>query len=228
MSITADRPTTTTTAPAPTPTPTAEGPDLTLFLLAHRVFRHEFARLAKAAENAPDPKVDMDRKDAIDKQIAMMMRSLHAHHTGEDTRLWPLLRERDPAAAVVLDRLEREHQHIDPLIAAASDRTVLLQDRAPYLAELASALSVHLDHEEADAVPLLRRHLTRAEWEADSKTHLKEVRRDTAMFVGTMTDFMSEDEVADLMANAPKALVVLYKLSWRRRWAKRRALVHGS
>jgi hypothetical protein len=47
-------------------------------------------------------------------------------------RLWRMLRERDPAAAVVLDRLEAE--------------------RAPYLAELSRALGTHLDHEEAEAV----------------------------------------------------------------------------
>src|SRR4051812_46366181 len=204
-----------------------QGPDLSIFLIAHRVYRSEFARLARAAAVAPDPKVDPKRHDAIEEQIALIMRSLHAHHTGEDLRLWPMLRERDPAAAVVLDRLEEEHEHIDPLIAAASNRTIPLRDRARYLDELSAALNHHLDHEEADAVPLLRRHVTQAEWEADAKVHMKEVRKDTPMFVGTMTDHMSQEELDAVIAGGPKILVLLYKLSWRRRWAKRRALVHG-
>ncbi len=191
------------------------------------MFRKEFARLATAAAAAPDPKVDPDTHDAISDQIAMMMRSLHAHHTGEDERLWPMLRRCDPAAAVVLDRLEEEHEHIDPLIRAASDRSVPLVDRARYLAELSDALNTHLDHEEADAVPLLRRHLTQAEWDADAKVHMKEVRKDTPMFFGTMTDVMTPEEFDGIVAEAPKVLVLLYKLSWRRRWAKRRRLVHG-
>ena len=191
------------------------------------MFRTEFARLATAAAEAPDPKVDPDRHDAIEKQIALMMRSLHAHHTGEDERLWPMLRERDPAAAVVLDRLEEEHEHLDPLIRAASDGSALLVDRARYLAELSEALNTHLDHEEAEAIPLLRRHVTQAEWDADAKAHMKEVRKDTAMFFGTMTDFMTTEEFDEIVAAAPKILVVLYKVSWRRRWAKRRRLVHG-
>jgi iron-sulfur cluster repair protein YtfE (RIC family) len=206
---------------------TDPGPDLTLFLLAHRVYRTEFARLATAAAGAHDPEVDPERRDAIEEQVALMMRSLHAHHTGEDERLWPMLRERDPAAAVVLDRLEEEHEHIDPLIRAASDRSVPLVDRARYLHELSDALNTHLDHEEAEAVPLLRRHITAAEWEADAKVHMKEVRKDTAMFFGTMTDFLTQEEFDAIVAEAPKVLVVLYKLSWRRRWAKRRRLVHG-
>jgi hypothetical protein len=42
-----------------------------------------------------------------------------------------------------------------------------------------------------------------------------------------MADFMSEDEIAGLLAGAPAILGLLYKVSWRRRWARRRALVHG-
>jgi iron-sulfur cluster repair protein YtfE (RIC family) len=205
----------------------SQGPDLTVFLIAHRVYRHEFARLAAAAASAPSRAADAARYAAIEEQIALMMRSLHAHHTGEDLRLWPMLRERDPAACIVLDRLEEEHEHIDPLLVAASDRSIPLPDRARYLDELSVALNTHLDHEEAEAVPLLRRHLTQAEWDADSKAHMKEVRSDTPMFFGTMTDYMSEAEFDGIVAGAPKILVLLYKLSWRRRWAKRRALVYG-
>jgi hypothetical protein len=114
------------------------------------------------------------------------------------------------------------------LIAAASDRSIPLPDRARYLEELSVALNRHLDHEEADAVPLLRRHFSQAEWDADSRRHMKEVRSDTPMFFGTMTDFMTQQELDSVVANGPMILVLLYKLSWRRRWARRRALVHGS
>ncbi|HEX4015346.1 MAG TPA: hemerythrin domain-containing protein [Frankiaceae bacterium] len=93
-------------------------PDLKLFLLAHRAFRREFGRLAVAASSAP---VYGPRADAIEAQIGTVVRSLAHHHRGEDARIWPLLRRRDPAAAVALDALESEHAQIDPLIAAVSD-----------------------------------------------------------------------------------------------------------
>jgi hypothetical protein len=48
-----------------------------------------------------------------------------------------------------------------------------------------------------------------------------------SMFVPTMFDHMSEQEVAGTMQAAPKILVWLYRASWRRRYAKRRELVYG-
>ncbi len=199
-------------------------PDVKLFLLAHRAFRREFARLAGAAAKAPEYG---PRKDAIEEQIATMVRSLHHHHHGEDARIWPLLRERDPAAAVVLDALEAEHQEIDPLIDAVSDKATLLKVRALSLEKLSQHLNRHLDHEEDSALPLIRRHYTAAEWEADGKLHLKKTRADLPTFVCIMFDHMNENEIAGAMAAAPKIMVWMYRTSWRRSYAKRRQLVYG-
>jgi iron-sulfur cluster repair protein YtfE (RIC family) len=211
--------------PQRTSTVDDSGPDLTIFLLAHRVFRREFDRLGEAAavigaEEAP-------LTYAIEDQIAMMARSLHAHHHGEDTEIWPVVRERDPAGAVVLDALEQEHTKIDPLISIVTDTSIPLRHRAVVLHELSDLLNAHLDREEAEALPLIRRHFTAAEWEADGKAHTKKLRKDLPAFVCTMIDHMTPDEVAQLMADGPKILVVLYKLSWRRMWARRRPLIDG-
>ncbi len=199
-------------------------PDLKVFLLAHRTFRREFARLAGAASNAPAVGL---RAAAIEAQIATMARSLHNHHHSEDARMWPLLRQRDPAASVVLDILETEHQEIDPLLAAISDTTTLLKVRAIALEQLSALLNRHLDHEEESAVPLIRRHFSAAEWGADGRQHLKETRADLPMFVCIMFDHMSEAEIAGVINAAPKILGWMYRLSWRRAYAKRRELVYG-
>jgi iron-sulfur cluster repair protein YtfE (RIC family) len=212
-------------APTFPPRNAAAGPDLTVFRLAHRVFRREFDRLGEAAEVIGAK--EAPRTFTIEEQIAMMARSLHAHHNGEDTEIWPIIRERDPAGAVVLDALEQEHAKIDPLIQVVTDRSIPLRHRAVVLHELSDLLNAHLDREEAEAVPLIRRHFTYAEWEADGKTHTKKLRKDLPAFVCTMIDHMTADEVTQLMATAPKILVVLYKLSWRRKWARRRPLIDG-
>ena len=204
----------------------APGPDLTVFLLAHRVFRREFARLAVAAE-AITAERDAPLTDAIEEQIAMMARSLHKHHTSEDEEIWPVIRKHDPASAIVLDALEQEHTKIDPLITMATDRSVPLRHRAVVLDELSDLLNRHLDREEAEGVPLILRHFTKAGWEADGKAHTRKMRKDLPAFVCTMIDHMSEDEVAELMRTGPKLLVVLYKLSWRRRWAQLRPQIYG-
>lgn len=199
-------------------------PDVKLFLLAHRTFRREFARLAVAAAKAPEYS---PRKGAIEAQIATMVRSLHHHHHGEDARIWPLLRRRDPAAALVLDALEAEHQEIDPLIAAISDTGTLLRVRAIALEQLSAHLNRHLDHEEESALPLIYRHYSAAEWDADGKQHLRQSRAELPMFVCIMLDHMDEQEIAGAIAAAPKVMGWLYRISWRRAYAKRRELVYG-
>jgi hypothetical protein len=203
-------------------------PDLMIFLLAHRAFRREFGRLAVAAAEAPTtgPRA-AGVKAAIEAQIGTMTRSLHHHHHGEDARIWPLLRQRDPVAAVVLDSLEGEHAEIDPLIAAVDDTSKSLSARAVALEQLSVLINRHLDHEEESAVPLIRRHYSADEWEADGKHHMKETRADLPMFACIMFDHMTEQEVAETIAAAPKLLGWMYKLSWRGKYAKRRELVYG-
>jgi hypothetical protein len=158
----------------------------------------------------------------------MMARNLHSHHSDEDRTIWPVLRERDPAAAILVDVLERDHARIDPLLAMITDRSVPLHQRAVVLEELSDLLNAHLDKEEAEGVPLMIRHFTRAEWEENGKAHTKEVRKDLPSFVPTMIDHMTEAEVEQLIATGPKLLVLIYKLSWRRRWAKLSSLIYGS
>ncbi len=206
----------------------ASGPDLMIFLLAHRAFRREFGRLAVAAAEAPaaGPRA-AEVKAAIEAQIATMTRSLHHHHHGEDERIWPLLRERDPAGAVVLDALEAEHAEIDPLIAVVDDPSKSLADRAIALEQLSVLINRHLDHEEEAALPLIRRHYSADEWEADGKHHMKETRADLPMFACIMFDHMTAQEIAGTLAAAPKILGWMYKLSWRRAYAQRRQMVYG-
>ena len=206
----------------------ANGPDLTIFLLAHRAFRREFGRLAVAAAEAPTsgPRA-AEVKAAIEAQIGTMTRSLHNHHHGEDERIWPQLRERDPAGAVVLDALEAEHAEIDPLIKVVDDTSKPLSVRSVALEQLSVLINRHLDHEEESALPLIRRHFGADEWEGDGKRHMKETRADLPMFACIMFDHMTAQEIADVIAAAPKILGWMYKLSWRRAYAKRRELVYG-
>jgi hypothetical protein len=40
---------------------------------------------------------------ALGKHVSWMLDFLHAHHSGEDAGLWPLVRRRNPAAVELLD-----------------------------------------------------------------------------------------------------------------------------
>ena len=90
---------------------------------------------------------------------------MHAHHGLEDALLFPRLREVDPAADPVVDRLEADHRRVSDLLDAveAAAARLTAQDgdaRADVvltLEELHGHLLEHLDFEEGSAGPFLRR-----------------------------------------------------------------------
>src|SRR3954470_16180787 len=147
--------------------------DISGFLVAHAGMRQEFGLLARVAAGPLDP----DRAALVEDQIAMVLEILHHHHTAEDDTLWPALVARVPAAAADLDALEADHARLDPLITAAGDTTRPLAERAPVLAELHELINAHLDREEATAVPLIRMHVTAAEWDALTERAVAETGR---------------------------------------------------
>src|SRR3954451_24485035 len=95
--------TTTTAAPEGT-----ERPDLTGFLMAHRAMRQEFGLLATVATELDAAPGDAVRRRLFEQQVAMVLETLHHHHTAEDDTIWPWLRDRVPAAREQLDLLEAE------------------------------------------------------------------------------------------------------------------------
>ncbi|MET9427557.1 nitroreductase/quinone reductase family protein [Streptomyces sp. NPDC003036] len=84
---------------------------------------------------------------------------LHNHHTGEDAMLFPMLADRHPGLAPVMDRLKREHERIAALLGALRD--VVSDEGADgprVLAEverLTEELEEHLRYEEEQLIPLL-------------------------------------------------------------------------
>ncbi|MFI1016733.1 nitroreductase/quinone reductase family protein [Streptomyces sp. NPDC020965] len=84
---------------------------------------------------------------------------LHNHHTGEDKGMFPMLGERHPELAPVLDRLRREHEKIAALIEElqrvirvdGADPLVVL----PEVERLTDELESHLRYEEEQLIPLL-------------------------------------------------------------------------
>lgn len=88
-----------------------------------------------------------------------LCQGVRAHHTAEDQGMFPLIAERSPEAAGVVARLDEEHQKIAALLDELQ-QVVTAQDveRETVLAEvdrLAAELNAHLDHEEAQLIPLI-------------------------------------------------------------------------
>jgi len=89
---------------------------------------------------------------------------VHHHHGAEDTQVFPGLRHLNPALRPVIDKLESDHVvvagHLDKVEAAArriADEEGARADLAAALRGLADHLLTHLDYEEANRNPTLRR-----------------------------------------------------------------------
>jgi hypothetical protein len=91
---------------------------------------------------------------------------VHAHHGAEDVLLFPWLRAADPAIGQVVDRLEADHARVSDLLDAVEAAARALTDDdgggarervVDGLRELHVHLLEHLDYEEANAGPTMRR-----------------------------------------------------------------------
>lgn len=112
---------------------------------------------------------------------------LHHHHAGEDAGIWPLLLERatkaaDSSGVATLRAMEAEHGEIDDLLVSCATGFTAMgrgggeaqrSDLERVLADARDRLRGHLAHEERDALELVQRYLTPADWKAISREHFE-------------------------------------------------------
>jgi Hemerythrin HHE cation binding domain len=219
--------------------------DLGIMLAAHRAFRRDLARLARAAA-APD-RSDPARRRSVAAGWELLKRELHLHHTAEDRIIWPALRPRlahSEHALSVLDAMEEEHERIDPLLAAVDAAFRQCDAAAPAahaalatreeddggpgedrLADvidvLASTLTDHLAHEERDGLPLIGVALTAAEWRS---VGFKIARKNGLSSGGEMfawiLDGTGREDAAAALGTLPPPLRLLYRAVWKPRFQK--------
>jgi hemerythrin-like domain-containing protein len=153
--------------------------DTTMMRIVHDALRRD---LARARVVLAEPRTPGGQRRVIGTHLAWMMRFLHAHHAAEDDGLYPVARERAGTGAEVevLDRMSRDHEAIASLVAQVqAAATVLVADGSDAAARrtvvavdaLCDALLPHLRAEEDDAMPLVSRLVTSAEWTAIDKEH---------------------------------------------------------
>lgn len=91
---------------------------------------------------------------------------VHSHHNLEDAMLFPALRRQNPAIDPVVDKLEEDHRTVSQLLDAVeaaaielgeTDDAIARRRVADALNTLAERLLAHLDFEEREAGPTMRR-----------------------------------------------------------------------
>ena len=220
----------------PGQTAAPEGPvDVFAMYLMHHAFRRDLAAFAAAVPLTPVE--DRATWRRLHERWELFSTVLHKHHSGEDAGLWPLLLERVDAAGDAqgrrtLEAMEAEHDDIDPTLQACAEGLARLAEspdadaRAALAVRLVAArelLAAHLRHEECDAMALVQRHLTQADWDHVEHEHWKKDTTPayTARVVPWVVHGLTSAQVKQVAGSAGPALPVVWRLFLKRPFERR-------
>lgn len=125
--------------------------DWTLMRAIHDALRRDLDQLLHTTASHP----------AVRARWIVFRDQLRLHLAAEQAAMWPLARAKlagEPRNQALLDAMEDEHQLIGPLQAVTDDAFSMDADPRrlrQLLIRLATRLTSHLAHEEADALPLI-------------------------------------------------------------------------
>lgn len=149
--------------------------DTNTMRIVHDAVRRDLDRARVVLTREPPP--DAHQRAAIAAHLRWMMALLEAHHRSEDLGLYPLVRERDPSAAALLDDMARDHEAIAEAIEDVDRAAAINAEReerkalVDALARLTDVLLPHLRREEDETMPVVSRAITNAEWSDVEQRH---------------------------------------------------------
>jgi hypothetical protein len=206
-------------------TPGVEEPDLTGWLAGHDIMRTQFALLARAAGEVGEQ--DTKRLAALEDHLGFMTLRLAWHHQHEDDDIWPAMRRLDLSLVDLLDDLESDHHHLDELLAVTSDTGTPLTKRSTALGELHRELTAHLDREETDAVPAIRRLIPASAWAIGDQRFQDELGADRTTTLVWILGHLPPPARAAMLAELPGPVRLLYRAVLRPRHQRQMKLMYG-
>jgi len=205
--------------------------DLDLYLLAHRAIRQDLARFSARVPTLRHAAGGTTRAIGMGEWFERLRALLEQHHQGEDSWLFPLLVERDPAWASHEAELAADHHKLDPLLASAGDRFRALaraagpefdarrDELASDLLELETLMSGHLEREEAATIPAMTATVTYREFMKLERASAKGVPMSTMMLIlPWVMDVADEGQQAKIAGVIPWPVRMLYRFSWKKKY----------
>jgi hemerythrin-like domain-containing protein len=192
--------------------------DVSFMRALHAALRRDLSRLRDAAAQLDGstgaPPTVLAGWDAFRAQ-------LDNHHSAEDDDLWPVLRGElsDPSDLASVDAMVEEHRHIPPALA---DMDAALRGGGELTAPVELLSGVVLDHlarEEREVLPLIERHLTRAQWRVFlHKERSRRSPRERPEFLTWILDDAGEQDAAAVLTEMPPPARLVYRRVLRPRY----------
>jgi hemerythrin HHE cation binding domain-containing protein len=173
----------------------------------HTMFRREFGLMPGLirAVTAGDTR----RAMLVADHVALVSGVLNVHHSAEDQHIWPLLRARCPAeCAPLVEVMEEQHHAIHNRLlqatkaaqawrvgASAGPREAL----ADAVDRLIPVTGEHLTLEEERVVPLIEKHITKAEYAVLAQEGAADVAPDKLPTVLGMVLYEAAPAVVDMV-----------------------------
>jgi hypothetical protein len=203
--------------------PAIDRPAVTMMFVVHNALRRDLARMHAPAAHAGDPTA----RTALLACWATFSRYLTIHHIAEDEMLWPPMQAKlgdRPDEAELLVEMADEHARLDPVLHEIDDS--LDQESPAHLValfgELAAALTGHLQHEEAAALPIVQETLTVREWKAFGDDQRRRIGLTGAgWFFPWLLDGTPPGARDKVLGIVPPPLRLVYRLIWEPRYRRR-------
>ncbi|GAA0274669.1 hypothetical protein GCM10010302_10310 [Streptomyces polychromogenes] len=203
--------------------------------MIHQVFRRESRLLAELVQDVRPS--DTARARVLAEHWRQYTVGLHAHHTGEDEMLWPVLLPHLDLDAEQVLAMEAQHHEL----TEGMDEVQVLMDRWQARAlpedrdELAEALRrhhrqlcAHLDEEEREVMPLVALHVGEEDWRAVGERGLAETPKDRLLIaLGAILEDCPPEERREFLARLPVPARVLWKLLGQRQYRRETRRIRG-
>lgn len=181
--------------------------DLSGMFTIHGALRHDLERVTKME----------GRTEGWD----VFRRMLHAHHTIEDDLLWPVVRAAvagRPDDLALLDQMAAEHADIEPLLTRIEGAFAHGAVTSDARSKLDTLVRTHLEHEETEALPLIDRSLTQAQWNDFDRAAAERMAPDMHVYLPWLFDAMEPDAAQARVAALPASLRDTYLREWLPAW----------
>jgi hemerythrin-like domain-containing protein len=158
---------------------------------------------------------------------------INGHHTSEDELVWPEILARKPAMAEALEVFEADHIELHMRLDAVTDQLYGLQVATVERWETARARAIdaavgmlvclgdHLDREEVVVWDWVDAHYPADEYaDLEKRVMTSEPTKVMKSAVAMVIRGLTPEEYEQLKVDAPKMLLVMHKLFWKRAYAK--------